>query len=179
MIREFSTKANSKNSNAKTAFFVLMALAVPFCTLYLLADKYKGIFGLVTMFFLVGAVYIYTRYIGVQYYYDITFEHTGEPLFVVRRVVGKNSSTLARVALAEITSIKRESRSEMKTHKTPFGYRKYFYTPTLFPDEVVRLCVISAYEKAEIVIEISKEYSDTLSTYICEAGGELAECLEQ
>lgn len=169
MIREFSTKANPENNNARIAFSVLIALSAIVTAIYLFVERYKGLVGLAVMILLVSAIYIYTRYVGVQYYYDITFEHTGEPLFVVRRTVGKKSSTLARVALRDITYIKREKREETKSHKTPYGYRKYFYTPTLIPTSVTRIAVINQYEKAEIVVEISDEYTSLLSAYANEA----------
>ncbi|MBO5907796.1 MAG: hypothetical protein J6Q85_06575 [Clostridia bacterium] len=173
MIGEFSTKASPQNSNAKTVFFVLMALSAVFTLFYLLADRYKGLLGLAVMIFLVSAVYIYTRYVGVQYYYDLTHDNTGEAVFVVRRQVGKSSSTLARLGLSEISSVKRENRAEAKAHKTPYGYRKYFYTPTLMPSETVRLTVISPYESSEVIIEATEEYEKQLTRYIKEARGEL------
>ena len=172
-MRELSTKASPKNSRAKVAFYILLALAGISSVVYLLADRYKGIFGLVVMIFLVSAVYIYTRYIGVQYYYDLTHDNTGEAVFVVRRQVGKSSSTLARLGLSEISSVKRENRAEAKAHKTPYGYRKYFYTPTLMPSETVRLTVISPYESSEVIIEATEEYEKQLTRYIKEARGEL------
>jgi len=169
VIREFSAKAKPSNNKAKIVFYTLLSLAALTVAVYMLMDKYKGLIGLLTVSLITAAVLIYTRYVSSEYYYDVTFDHTGAPVFVVRQVTGKRESTLARIGIAEITSVTEEDREERRTHKTPMGFRKYVYTPTLSPDKTLRITSHSPYEKAEIVIEASGELAELLISYAEEA----------
>ena len=58
-----------------------------------------------------------------------------------------------------------ESAEQRKARKTPIGYRKYVYFPTLGPAQSCRLTVLSVYEKSEVFIECSKEFADMLREY--------------
>ena len=121
-----------------------------------------------TIGFLTACVFLYTKYVSTTYYYE-TKIYDEEALFIVRKLVGKRSSTLCRISYAEILSIKKESREEQKKHKTPAGTVKYLYTPTIFPSTVYRIQSRSAYERAEIVIECSDELAALIDTWASEA----------
>jgi hypothetical protein len=132
-------------------------------------DRYKGIVGTVGLFILVTAILIYTKYISPSFSYDVCPDTDDVPVFIVRQIIGKRITTLCRIELADIASVERETRDEAKKHKTPKEYRKYVYAPTLFPPEIYRLTVNSRYEKAEIIIEISDELCELLTSLIEEA----------
>ena len=102
-----------------------------------------------------------SKYLASVYYYDITKDVNGTPIFVVRQVMGKRESTLCRIDIADIVSVAHETADERRGHKTPAGYLKYVYTPTLAPKETSRLTVVGRYESAEIVIE-SRLYAEHL-----------------
>ena len=169
MIREFSAKAKPSGNSARIAFFALLGCAAASVVVYMLMEHYKGIVGLLTVSFITAAVLIYSRYIGSEYYYDITFDYEGTPLFVVRQIIGQRQSTLARIGLAEITDVTEETPDIRRAHSTPHGTRKYFYTPTLLPERTVRITSVSPYERAEIVIEASSEFVELLRAYSAEA----------
>ena len=125
------------------------------------------------MIFLVAALTVYNKYMVVTYYYDIMVDSSGRALFLVRshisnRLGGKNS-TLCRIELADIVKIEEEGRATRRKHKTPSGYRKYCYVPTLMPKNTSRLTVHSRYEKSEIVIEGGESLSTLLLEYAEEA----------
>ena len=169
MINEYSVHIKPKNSNAKVLFGVLLAAALVLMIISKIIDLYNGVLALVGLIFLTAAVLVYTRYIGASYYYDITTDFEGYPLFVVRQLVGKRYSTLCRIGLNEIIEIKRETVGERKAHKTPYGTRRYVYLATLGVDLSYRLITKSRYESAEIVIEVSDEYASLLAEYVKEA----------
>ena len=169
MAKSFSTRPKPSNNYAKIVFFVTLGVAAVLFVAYFLMDSYKGIVGTVALFVLVTAILIYTKFISPAFYYDVICDDGEVPLFVVRQITGRRSTTLCRVELADIISITHETDAEMREHKTPNGYRKYVYTPTLFPNEVYRLTVVSKYENAEIIIEISEELSELLRSLVVEA----------
>ncbi len=158
MIKEITVSPKPQNKKARMLFFILMAVFLLLIVTYLLVDKYKGVIGLVAIGFLTIGLLIYTKYIAPKFYYDITFDCDNTPIFVVRRIVGKRQETLARLDLADIVKVERETRDERKKHKTPAGVLKYNYCPTLDPDSSARLTVRSRYERAEINIEVSNEF---------------------
>jgi len=169
VINEFSAKAKASNNNARVAFFTLLSAGIVSALVYMIVPVYKGIVGLVVVALLTAAVLIYTRYIAPIYYYDITSDYEGTPIFVVRQVTGKRETTLARISLADITAVKLEGADERRAHKTEMGVRKYFYTPTLSPDVTCRISARSRYEKSEVVIEVTEEFAEMLRAYAAEA----------
>ena len=175
MIKELSTKVKSSNNNARVAFFLLLAISVAAFVAYFASPSFKGVIGLFGIAFITAATLIYTKYVSSEYYYDITNDYDGMPVFVVRQIVGKRQSTLCRIGLADVVDAKIESGAERRAHKTPFGYRKYVYSPTLFPATTCRLTVSSRYEKAEIIIEVNEEYKNLLLSYALEARESLSE----
>ena len=88
---------------------------------------------------------------------------------MVREIIGKRETTLCRIGLFEVTKIEREDKTARRSHKTPYGYRKYSYLPTLFPEAICRITTMSRYEKAEIIIEANDEFIALLDAYCAEA----------
>lgn len=169
MIREFSAKATASNQKARILFISSTVMAFAFVAVASLIDNYRGIISLFGVLLMSVAIVIYNKYVSSVYYYDITFDSEGTPLFVVRQIVGKRQSTICRIALYEIQKISRETSKERVAHKTPYEYRKYSYLPTLSPSVSYRLITSSRYEKAEILIEVSDEFASLLSEYISTA----------
>jgi hypothetical protein len=169
VIRPHSLKLLPTNKKALGLFIALLCATLVTMVVYSRAERYQGVVGLVSVAAICAAVLVYTKYVSPVYYYDITDDSEGVWVFVVRQVTGKRVSTLCRVSLHEIVSVTREDKTARAEHKTPFGTRKYVYTPTLLPDVSYRLSVSSAYEKSEIVIEAPEEYMSLLSAYIEEA----------
>ena len=165
MINESTVRPKPQNNNAKIVFLVTMLLFLLSTVGYILADKYKGIIGLVAICFLTTSILFYTKYIAPVFFYDIMLDSEGIPLFVVRQVVGKRQATLARIEIADIRDAIIETREERKNHKTPGGVLKYNYGPTLNPPMACRIFLKSRYENAEIIIEASEEYKDMLLSY--------------
>ena len=169
MIGEFSARAKSSNNNARVAFFVLLAASTLTFVAYFISPSYKGIIGLFGIVLITAAVLIFTKYVSCEYYYDVTRDSDGTPVFVVRQIIGKRQSTLCRIALSDIVGVKMESRAERRAHKTPVGYRKYVYFPTLIPTGSCRLTVSNRCEKAEILVEVNEEFKNLLLAYSVEA----------
>ena len=169
MISEFSVKPKPRNNNAKIFTLVSLGLGAVTFIVSMLIPKYQGIVGTVAICFFVTSILFYTKFVAPVYYYDITVDHRGLPILVIRQVVGKRATTLCRVDIWAIRKIEMQTGKESRAHKTPSGMKKYIYTPTLFPPSVYRLTVISDYEVAEIVIEGTEEFAKLLEQYAGEA----------
>ena len=174
-MQEFSVKLKPSNNKARVAFISLLMGAFVILSVSTLIPLYKGIVGLVGMGCLVASLTVYTKYISPVYYYDFTDDGYGTALFVVRQMIGKRQSTLCRISFGEIRKVERESAKERKEHKTPAGYRKYSYLPTLDPDVSYRLTIANSYEKAEILIEVTDELASMIDNYSKSAGSEFYE----
>ena len=164
MINEVTLRPKPQNSNARVAFGISLAVAFIAFTVYFIVDRFKGIIGLFGLLALVTAILFYTKYLSVSFCYDVMNVPTGETLFVVRQITGKRETTLSRINIASITSVVREEREVTRAHKTPAGYLKFVYAPTLFPKVVYRITSVSRYEKAEIIIECNDEFSSYLES---------------
>lgn len=168
MIKDFSVTPKPKNNNAKLLMCLFFALSLISLILAIFIDKYKGVVGLVTLASLTTAILVYTKYVAVVFHYDLVVEGVEEPLFIVRQTVGKRNITLSRIALANITSIEKQTKAERRARKNG-GVSRYVYTPTLSPDESFCISLSSRTEKAEIIVEISDEFSEMLISLVKEA----------
>ncbi len=160
-MREFSVHPKSQSDRAKYMFFAMLGSGLLIFFLSMLLQRFRGVVSFVGMIFIVGAVYIYTKYMGAEYYYDITVPDE-TPFFIIRHVIGKRSSTLCRVELSSILSVSKLNREQMKAHKTEEGVARYSYFPTMSPETVYLVKVRSSLEKADIFIEGTDEFAKVL-----------------
>ncbi|MBE6644951.1 MAG: hypothetical protein E7612_06200 [Ruminococcaceae bacterium] len=168
-IKDLTVHPKPQNNNAKVAFLITLLISAVGFAVYFVIEKYRGVVGMFALLTLVTAILFYTKYICPNFYYDITADSDGVPIFVVRQIIGKRQTTLCRIDLANIRALVSEVKEERRAHKTPSGYRKYVYAPTLLPPKVYRITVVGRYEKAEIIIECSDEFASYLSECVKEA----------
>ena len=118
---------------------------------------------------LTTAIFIYTKYVSVDFYYDVIVDEVEEPLLVVRQQIGKRTVTLCRVPLADIVSVTKETKEERRAHKRERGVGLYLYSPTLSPDVSYRIFVSNRYERSEVVLEGSDEFFSKIKELSAEA----------
>lgn len=164
MITEFTMKPKAKNDLPKYLLIIAAIGFVAFMILYFAVPNFKGLVGIVAVGFLCFGLYLYTKYIASEYFYDILVENN-TPLFVIRQKTGRRETTVARIELSNIVRVEELDKTALKEHKTPDGYLKYYYNPTMYPDKMVLITVISRYEKAELYIEAERDYIITLNEY--------------
>ena len=174
-MQEFSVKLIPSNNKARITFIAFLMGAFLLFALSTLIQHYRGLVSLGGMVFLVAALTLYTKYISPVYYYDFTDDGYGTKLFVVRQMTGSRQTTLCRISFGEIKKVERESAESRRGHKTPAGYRKYSYLPTLAPEFSYRLTIENSYEKAEILIEVSDELAEMIKNYVSEASEDTTE----
>lgn len=175
MIREFSVKPKPSNNKARYAFIASLTLSFALVSISTLIESYKGIVSLCGVGLLCIAMVLYTKYIAPIFFYDITFDSAGAPVFVVRQQIGKRHTTLCRIGLSEIVRIDKENATERRAHKTPMGVIKYSYLPTLDPAVSYRITTSGRQERAELLIECTEEFAGLLSSYAAEARENYAE----
>ena len=169
MITDFSAQPKQSNNNAKIVMWVFFGVAAVFFTVSAVINTYRGVIGAAGLISLVTAILMYTKYLSVKFYYDVLVVGQEEPLFVVRQLVGKREVTLARVALADIRDIKRESAAERRAHQRDKMTSLYIYAPTLSPAVSYRMLVVSHSERSEIILEGSDEFFAHITSLANEA----------
>ena len=169
MISEFSARVKPTNKKARTVVNVSLLSSLLCLVCYMLVDKYRGFVGLGIVGFIATAVFFYTKYMAVEYLYDITFDGEQNPLFVIRQRIGKRYSTLCRIDLWSLKKVEKKSREEMKGYRADSGVVKYVYSPTFMPDSVHLLTVRSHSEHADIIIEAPDEFAEYLRAAAKEA----------
>ncbi len=169
MITEYTYSPRQKNDKPKQLIIALLFAAAAFAVLYIALPSYKGVVGLVALVAITAAVFLYTKYISSEYFYDIILGEDGAPLFVVRQKTGKRESTMCRIELSRVLSLTPMTKEERAAHKTEAGYVRYVYTPTMSPELTYFINVASRYEKAEIIIEADGEFIAMLERAIAYA----------
>ena len=175
MIQEFAVRPVPKNQNARRTFFILLGAAAAAVVVSYFLASYKGIIQLAALILLVCAVLVYTRYVGISYYYEVTHDAEGTPLFLVTQLSGKRRTALCRVDLWDIASIETLTGEQYRAYKPERGVKRYNYTPTMRPDTVNLMVVRSRTEKAVVFLELSEEYRDMLLSFVKEAKAMRAE----
>lgn len=173
MINEMSVKPKAQNKNSLYLFIAVAIGAAASAVWYMLADEFKGVVGLLTMILIIAGIYIYTRFIAAEYYYDVAVLDD-VPTFIVRHKIGKRETTMCRIDIASITSVERQTKDERRKHKTPSDHKIYAYSPTLYPEISYLIISQSQYEKAEINIEANDEFAKVLLDYAATARAEAA-----
>ena len=157
MMTSFSAHPKAENNNSKIFMCVFFAVGAVAIILSSFIERYTWVLGLVALASITTAILMYTKYVSVDFYYDVLADDE-EPIFVVRQSVGKRSVTMCRVPLADIVSIKKETKEERKNHKRASGVSLFVYAPTMFPKTSYRIFVSNRYEKSEVVLEGSDEF---------------------
>ena len=158
MIKDFSAHPKPQNNNSKKVMWLFFALGAVAAVLSVALQSYRGVVGLCALALISSGILMYTKYVSVDFYYDIIAEGLDTPMLVVRQRVGKRDVTLCRVDLADIVSVKRESAAERKAHVKEQGTAYYVYAPTLNPPVSYRMRVVNPREHAELILEGSDEF---------------------
>ncbi len=165
IMREFSVHPKPQNNNAKYLFFGLLGSALLLLVLTFYIDQYRGALAIIPFIFLIAALFVYTKYIGIDYYYDIMEGSDGVPLLVVRQKTGKRSTAMCRMELPDLKAVKKIEKNVTKSTKQDSGVKKYSYMPTLMPETYYELYFESEYERAVICVEITDEFANMLLSY--------------
>ena len=174
MINEITVRPRAKNKKAHIICLVFLLLAVAVTVIYTTVERYRGVIGLGALAMLAAAIYVYTKYLGAYYSYDVVLSD-GTPLFLVRQTTGKRSTLLLNIPISAIREVRRESREERRAHKVSDGTQLYVFTPTVLPEEVYRITAAGQGERYEIIIECNQDFADLLVRYGEEARATLDE----
>ncbi len=162
MLNEMSVSVKSKNKASRYVFLGLIGTSMIFVCAANLGVGYSGILWVFALGFITAAIYVYNRYVGSEYYYEVKMDG-GKESFLVSMKVGKTVKTLARVDLCSVTEVRKMSGKEYRKHKCERGVYKYPYFPTMFADAVYMVSVRSEYESADIFIEADEDFASALT----------------
>ena len=165
MISPVSIKPEPQNKKARYVFFACLGSAIVMMALYMFLPKFKGIAGIVALAFITAAIYFYNRYVCATYYYDVFVDAGGNAMFLIRQAVGKRETTLCRVDLSSIRSIRMMSKEDRRAYKPEKDIGRYSYSPTMSADVLYLLEVRSSYERADVFVELTEEQADMLLRY--------------
>ena len=165
MIREFSIVPRAENNRARLLVTVLGIVGAITFGVSSFIESYRGIVSLVAMALIVAALTVAVKYILSEYTYSV-FDADGEWLFVVSQRSGKRFTTLCRVSLASVVSIERVAPKDIDKGG---DFARYSYIPTVSPETVCEMTVVSRYERAKISLQLTEEMRELLVSYAEEA----------
>lgn len=160
-MNNISMSARTKNKRALYMLIAFLIGAAAFSVLYIVMTVYRGVIGLAAMIFFIGAIFIYTKHVAVEYIYSIANFDTSPMLTVVHKV-GKRETTMCGIFLSGIVSVERLTAEEMKSVKPDREYARYNYCPTMGPEYVYLITYTMRSEKAKVLIEATDEFAAEL-----------------
>ena len=152
--------AKPSNNVAKHLLLALAGSAIIFIAVANMVDRFSGLISFGAFLFAVAAIYVYTRYVGIEYCYQIL--NLGVPSVVVSLITGKRSRTMARIDVSSITEVRRVTLKEYRAYKRENGVLKYNYSPTLMPSALYLVRMRSEHENADIFIEADELFASKL-----------------
>lgn len=167
MINDLSVRPKAQNKLADRIFYTLLLVAFAFIFASSLAGRYRGVISLGAVISIVVALVIYNRYMSGQYSYEVIASYGDSPLFIVRRTVGKKTTTLFNAELRAIAALDVIAAGEKDDASRES--RRYNFCPTLGAVRRAKITFKTRYEQTVVLIEGSDEFFSTLSQYAAEA----------
>ena len=140
---------------------MLLALSVPFIIASVTADKYRGLFSIGSVVFLIAATFVFSKYIAGEYAYAVIYKGEDNPEFLVTRTIGKRVTTLYNVPMSHIYKVCKKDKSV----PTEVGAKKYSFTATLLTKEVYIIKSRSRYGQETVFIEATDEVASRIYEY--------------
>lgn len=159
-MHNFSYVATSKTKTSRYVFLGLVGSAAIFIVASYITPAFSGLVWMGAFVFIVAAIYVYTKYVGASYCYEIV--DSGVPSFVVTMTVGKTAKTMARIDVDSVVELRRMTRSEYRAYKCEKGVSRYSYFPTMMPAELYLVSMRSTYENADLFIEVDEQFAAAL-----------------
>ena len=169
MISEITARPKPSNNRARNVFIISLVIAAIVAVVSCFIPHYKGVVGILSIVFIVVAIYVYQKYLGAGYCYDVVITDEGKPLFVVRQIIGKRQTTLFSTDLYGIVAVKRETAENRRNNNAGRDVASYFFCPTMSPEVTYRLCVRTRHTKCDVVIEANDEFASLLASFAAEA----------
>ena len=169
MIPDMRFRPKTSDTKGKRIFLCTLLLALAIFLVSLLLEAYQGVVQIVALVLITVSLYFYNRYIATEYEYEITTDNDGAPVFVVVAYQGKRTSTMCRIALWDVTEVKRYTPDALKARPQDKEVSIHKFTPSFSPDTVTVISVRSTYEKSELYIESSEEFDSYFLSIVAEA----------
>ena len=160
----FSFNPNPNKKKVYPTLFTLLAVGAALTVLSVTSEKFKGLISLAAVIFLGGAMYLFIRYVGQEYVYNVSYNASDEPMLVISKVIGKRISTMCAVPLYSIISIQKFTKSGEKYVPDKTVHR-YNFIATFGPEYFFVIKSVSRTEKCEIALECTDEMKDRLILY--------------
>ena len=171
MISDMKFRPKSTNMKGKRVFLLTLIFALAIFLISLVLPAYQGVVQMVSLALLTVSLYYYNRYLATSYEYEITTDYDGTPVFVVASYQKKRTSTLCRIALWDVTSVKRYKREELAALPKDREVAVFKYNPTLSPDFITVVSVRSTHEKSDLHLETSEDFDAYFLSLVEEAKG--------
>lgn len=156
-----------KNSKAKISALMLILLSVIIAAAGGYAESYSGIFSVVAMISLVGALYITTKFVIASYTYEIS----GDDLLIIK-TVGAKKSTIAAISLKTGYGImkKPSTKEEKDAFTARFGHTdlRLGYLQNIGAEVYVYVTEFNG-KKYEIYLETGEDFARVIADAVISA----------
>lgn len=164
-IIEFTYRPVTQKKRAYPLFFTLLIISGALVVLSVQLSVAKGLVSLGAVIGLTAAMFVFIRYILVEYAYSVTRGADDEAVFVVTRTTGKRISTMCCVRMAELVSVEMLDKEKKKQHTPDPKALKYNFAPSMSPETVYLIKTASRTARCEIIIEGTNELAARLLEY--------------
>ncbi len=169
MMQDVHIRVKPQNAYARVAFYGFLVLTFGVFAASYAMGRFRGVMQLGAFFCAVTAVLLYTKFMAPVFAYDLMTDNDGVPLFVVTQTIGRRMTTLCRIELTDVVSVRFCLMREAKAQKYDGSVHRYVYMPTLFPQTVCVVKTSGRYERAELFLEGNDSFVTLLNEYVAHA----------
>ncbi len=169
MMQDVHIRVKAQNSYARVAFYTFLVLTFAVFAASYAMGRFRGVMQLGAFFCAVTAVLLYTKFMAPMFAYDLMTDNDGVPVFVVTQTIGRRMTTLCRIELADVVSVRLCLMKEAKAQKIEGSVHRYVYMPTLLAQTVCVVRTSGRYERAELFLEGGDGFVSMLNEYVAHA----------
>ena len=164
-IYEFTYRPKVDKSRANPLFCGVLLASLLVMLVSINLPRFSGVVSLFAVAGLCSSLYLYTRYVASTYAYTVSWNSSGEPIFIVTKLTGERASTMFSVELKKIISIQKFTKSEYSTLVKGKKVLKHNYIQTYGVNEFFVMKTIGAGAESYIMLECTAEVAGRILEY--------------
>ena len=164
-IYEFTYRPKVDKSRANPLFCGVLLASLLVMLVGINLPRFSGVVSLFAVAGLCYSLYLYTRYVASTYAYTVSWNSSGEAIFIVTKLTGERASTMFSVELKKVISIQKFTKNDYSAFLKGKKVLKHNYVQTYGVNEFFVMKTMSGSTESYIALECTAEVAGRILEY--------------
>ena len=164
-IFEFTYRPKNDKSKVTPLFYGVLLMSLLIALISINLPRFSGVVSLVSLVGLCYSLYLYTRFIASNYAYTVSWDSSGDPIFIVTKLTGKKATTMFSIKLKQLKCIEKFTKVNKLSDILSKQSKKYNYTQSYKAKEIYLLKSGEGRDECEVILECTDEVAKRLYEY--------------